>query len=238
MKAVKTRDKQDERAAEKEPFVGLGRAISPESYRELVDRIDEKREGRGVFYLPLVAGGIEFGLYLTKEFEKRSIPYITAPVYYDRTKKKIVQPTTVEFFKREAELEKNFNGSIKLVWDDSIAKGEGVHAVYTWLRRHDVSHADILISSMIDKIGVTKGLCIIRDYERPVDVQNLYLLLSLEPYGRERFLAVKKLLARLDKLGMSDYSGIADVWHEVEKQTEKRKRNKASWNFVRELYLM
>ena len=95
-----------------------------------------------------------------EEFDALGISYAECPVNFDRDRNKIIEPTS-EDFHRAAESVRN-GKNYKLIWNDAMATGMGFVAIYDWLIKEGVKDEEIKTASILDNIGLTEELCIIK----------------------------------------------------------------------------
>lgn len=150
----------------------MNHKIDPEEYEEFGREIIKRTNNEGIIYLPMVAGGIKFGEELEKYFKKNGIIYIRAPVFFDRVEGKITEPEIYSLYDFEESIRKRGKKSKKLIFDDAIAYGTGVLNCYDWLLEGEFNEEDIIITALIDGLGITDGLCIYRTYKKPVNRIN------------------------------------------------------------------
>ncbi len=164
---------------------------------ELLQRVD----GREILYMPILPEGRHFGKKLLEdELQMQGIRYKIATVRYDGRRRRIASPTTTELLNKERIL--NARGRhVKVIVDGFLTKNGDVVPLYRWLRDHGTKENDVLIVAYVDSTGVTDGLCVINQYQKPARIEEL----CNDLYGNEPhtngFLGLKRLVARLDPHG-------------------------------------
>ncbi len=160
-------------------------------YANLIEDLDRSRGNRGLLYFPMKAGGEKFGLPLELTFSSRTrtVPYLKMPVWYERREKKVVEPTADEYRSKMMSVRSRTEGGaepLHFIWDDVISEGKGTMTFFYWLMRRGVRPENIAIGSMLDNVGITRGLCIARYYfpaEPYKSIDPLQILRELKNKG-------------------------------------------------------
>jgi hypothetical protein len=188
-----------------------------EKYGRLVEKIDKKRDGRSILYLPMRRGAEKIGEPLETEFDRKEITYEKCPVFYDSTQKRITAPTFQSYQEKETMLmERTERGVLKVVWDDVISEGIGTLSFYDWLLKRQALEEDILITAYMDSLGITQGLCIEPMYSKERNPKQT----------RDSLIRQGKIISQ--DIGPEDFNNNADILERFYRIFERRKPRKGA----------